>query len=223
MKVARFFETLTPVFEHRAEVRSVATSLWGSADCDDARRLGIHVRDCQRSRQIALDGVFQHVRQVVIRDGGAAAWDRLSLSYFEAHPPRHFEPNANGAAFPAFVQRPEWLAELADLEWWDWRTFVAPDTREPGQHEPRRLADTLELRAYRWDLLGWMADGCKQAEPASRQCVLAFWRDRQLDAQCREVDAVELAVLRAVRDRAVITPDRAAIERTLREEGLGRP
>jgi hypothetical protein len=217
MTPADFFAAVTPLYEGRADLEATARALWGSADGSDARRLAIHARDCARSRRVALTGVYRHTLDVLVNRSGAEACRTLTDAYFAAHPPRSFDPNANGAALSSFLEaraEPPWLPQLADLEWWDWHTFSAPDAAEPAA---QGLAPTLELRAYRWDVLGWMLDGADpRRDPEQRRAVVAFWRDRHLDARCEELGAPQIAVLRAVRDRAPIgaelEPVRAELE-----------
>ena len=100
-----------------------------------------------------------------------------------------------------------WLAELADLEWWSFRTRVAPDDERDAQPEQGalRLASTVELRPYAHDLCGWLEpapDGdpaeARGGEPEARACVVIFWRDLDLDTRFAEASPLELLVLQAV-------------------------
>src|SRR6185436_18045941 len=119
---------------------------------------------------------------------GPGAWEELIDAYFHAHPMRSFELNENGVQLPAFLAEkgaglPELLPELADLEWWEWQTQIAPHAPEDltPDRGPLRLGATVELRRYGFDLVAWLdQEGERPPAPAAEESLVLFWRDREL-------------------------------------------
>ncbi len=148
----------------------------------------------------------------MLRLSGEAAWEELVGDYlFRAHPMHHAELNENGSELPAFLSReaqarrlPAWMCELADLEWWSFRTRVAPDAPEDQAPDrgPLRLGATVELRPYAHDLPGWLDEprdaAARTGAPEARPCVVLFWRDRDFDSRLGEAESLELAILQAI-------------------------
>lgn len=213
-----FFRTIGPFLEGRTEHAAVAAELYGggAANGIDARRLAVYGRFCRAHRFEALDRTFFHCREAVVEHGGDAAWAALVEEYFRAHPMRHFELNENGAAFPDFLAAgagavdralPSWLPQLADYEWWEWRTRSALDAPEDSAAGgPLRIASTVELRPYGWDFAAWL-DVDKAARlpaPQARAVLMLFWRDPYLELRSDRAAADELAVLKLVSDGAAI-------------------
>jgi len=220
MRLAEFFASIAPFLEGRASHPEAARALYGDggapggAHARDAERLALYGRFCRRHRFDALDGTFANTRAALVEAGagpaGEAAWESLVAGYFRAHPMHHAELNENGSALPAYLAAQAkarglapWIAELADLDWWTFRTRVAPD--EASAAAPGagllRLAPTAELRPYTHDLPGWLdarEAGAAPSSPEPRACVVLFWRDLDLDTRFAEADPLELAVLHAV-------------------------
>jgi Methylase involved in ubiquinone/menaquinone biosynthesis len=164
---------------------------------------------------LALRAVFPRLESVIIERSGKTVWDALTKHYFEIYPARHFELNMNGAHFPEYLEQhatrfglPSWVAELADFEWWEWQTLTAPDA--PADAMPQegllRLGATVELRPYTHDLIDWFAAPDTKSSPAERDAVTIFWRDANADAWRRNVDDLDLELLRLVEQKEVITP-----------------
>jgi hypothetical protein len=184
----------------------------------DARRLGLYGRFCRVHRFEALESTFAETRSVLVRELGEPAWQALVADYFRAHPMRHAELNENGSELPAFLAReaaqrgfPAFVPELADLEWWSFRTRVAPDDpRDLAPAEgPLRLGATVELRPYAHDLPAWLearaeassrkeSDAVAPRAPEPRACIALFWRDLDLDTRFAEATPLELAILHAL-------------------------
>jgi hypothetical protein len=146
---------------------------------------------------------------------------------------RDFELNANVAEVPAFladyapqVGLPPWLPELADLEWWEWQTLIAPGERDPEEGSGPRLVSTVELRPYHHDLVGWLAEDAPERapEPEASESLVLFWRDRDLELRRENASPLDLLVLKAISEglpleaaaRAAGAPVKA-LEETLRD------
>ena len=167
-----------------------------------------------------LDLVYARCRDEIVCGGGEAAWEKLVHGYFRAHPMWHVELNANGHRFAEYLAAtddgalPPWLHELADFEWWEWQVRIAPDAPQDEDEDdsddvgsdgvgqqPLRIAATVELRPYSYDLLAFMERAESAGEgvaPAPGHSLLLFWRDRDLDPRVDRVDPIELVVLKAV-------------------------
>ncbi|HYO59400.1 DNA-binding domain-containing protein [Archangium sp.] len=223
MKLRAFFEAITPFLEGRASHDETSRALYGApeggthASDKDARRLAIYGRFCRIHRFEILEKLYPHCWREVRERHGEEAWEALVEAYYRSHPMRAAEMNANGARLPEFLasyapeaQLPGWLPELADLEWWEWEVLVAPDREEEG---PRpRLASTVELRPYRYDLVGWL--DAKSSErphvPESRESLVLFWRDREGNCRREKTSSLELLVLKALHEGLGL--DRVAAE-----------
>jgi hypothetical protein len=204
MKLAELIAVMGEHLHGRAGHDVTARILFGDPSSQDAQRLSIYRRFCDAHRHEALS-VFEHTRSAVVSFGGAVAWSELVDAYFRGHPMTSFELNEGGAAFSSFLSRldpplPRFVAELADFEWWEWRTSVAPDDprdREPGKGA-LRLASTVELRRYGFDLVDWLAGGEAHGEPAERSVTVLFWRDAMLHARRQCVNDVDIWLLALV-------------------------
>ena len=233
-KLADFFAAIAPLLEGRETHAEAAARLYGSVAVDlnsnnsqkretsrDAARLALYGRFCRIHRLDALGSTFAETRTAIVKGeahsadaapSGEQAWEQLVADYFFAHPMHHAELNENGSELPAFLRAkadaralPHWIAELADLEWWSFRTRVAPD--DPQDAYPARgtlrLAGTVELRPYAHDLCVWLeaepaAGESRESEPEARACVVIFWRDLDLDTRFAEATPLELLILQAV-------------------------
>lgn len=236
MKLERFFAVIGPLLHGQAGLEETIERLYGEAargpHARDAQRLGLYARFCRIHRFEVIESVYPHCRQVVTDQAGEAAWQELVEAYFRAHPMRSFVLNENGAHWPAFLSShaaglPPFLPELADLEWWEWQTLVAPDEPEDATPDqgPLRLGSTVELRRYQHDLLGWLDAGppAGGAGPQPGESLVLFWRDREQRARRERAYPLELLVLRAVHageDPAVLArqpggPSAAAIAETM--------
>ena len=219
MKLADFFARLGPYLEGQESHEQAAATLYGGdpARETDAQRLAIYGRFCRLHRFEVVDPLFSHARAAVIGLRGLPEWERLVDEFFRAAPMHHVELSENGEGLPLFLAEhpaaaglPPWIAELADLEWWEWRAAIALD--DPGDAGPDagplRLAATVDLRPYGHDLVGWLDwpapgegdgdEGPRPDAPTAGRSVVLFWRDRGLHARREPATALEMAVLRAV-------------------------
>jgi hypothetical protein len=241
MRLATFFARIGPLLEGRISVEEARRALFGDGTAGpDARRLAIYERFCRGHRFAALEAVYAHCREAVVRTRGGEAWERVVDGYFAAHPMHHVELNQNGDALGAFLDDsaadiglPEWLSALADFEWWEWRTRVAPDAPEDAEPRrgPLRIASTVELRPYRWDFVGWL-DGAPPSErapaPDERARIVLFWRDLELDPRRENADPLELGALQAASQGRPLAPPPPGVDerawddtvRDLREAGI---
>ncbi len=218
MKLSQFFATVAPYLEGRAGHDETVNALYGKPEgraAVDARRLGIYQRFARTHRFEVVESIYLNLRDLVRGRHGDEAWEALVETYFQRHPMRHFELNANGAQLPEFLAQyaqeaglPAWYAELADFEWWEWQAIIAPDAAPDGsgtQSGPR-LSPTLELRPYGHDLVDWLrqpADERDEAPEASETLVL-FWRTRDFTLRWEKASPVELAVLKAVSEQVTL-------------------
>lgn len=220
VKLSTFFERIGPYLEGRATVDdtrrllyrsrsdSEASSLSLPPEGPDAERLAIYGRFCRISRVHSLAGIYVYARAEILRAAGEARWQRLVDEYFAAHPMHHVELSENAAALPSFLEHeadlPPHLPVLADFEWWEWRTRIALDDTADAAPDrgPPRLASTVELRPYRYDLIAWLDEpgpsGERAPSPEARESLVLFWRDLDLDPRREPAQPIELAVLRAI-------------------------
>lgn len=162
------------------------------------------------SRRPKFDGVepvFLLLRQSVMDRLGEARWSELLDGYSRRYPIRSIERSENGVWLASYLREggagphaPAWLAELADFEWWEWRTSIAPDSPldRAADSGPLRLASTVALRAYSHDLIGWLEveRPKRRREPATRTTTVVFWRDAEKAARRANASPEELAVLK---------------------------
>ncbi len=216
MKLERFYEVVGPFFEGKVGLQETQHALYGGAASVDAQRLAVYARLVKGHRSDAAGAVHPTVREVVEREGGSAAWEALYEAYFRAHPMRHVELNENAAQLADFLGHgdgvetgyakraglPPWLGALADFEWWEWQTRIALGVADDERPDEGllRLASTVELRPYAWDLVGWLdAEGnSRSAAPEATPCLVLFWRTPRFEERRANTDPVELAVLKAV-------------------------
>lgn len=221
MTLADLFARIGPFLDGRADADEARRMLWGEGvRSADAERIDIYGRFCRNHRFAALEGIYPHTRDALVRLDGAPAWERLVEDYFRACPMHHVELSENGAALPGFLDGwtsaaglPGWLAEVADLEWWEWRTRMAPDDPADAQADgPLRLAATVELRPYRHDLVGWLDGAAPASAPDTGERLVLFWRDRDGDPRREDAAPIELWALKAVSEALGDAPDGVAAE-----------
>jgi hypothetical protein len=228
MSLARFFEEIAPVM-----LGTVPAAERASALAVDPNRLAIYQRFCRTHRFEAIEGLFPHCQAVV----APSAWPGLVEDYFQRHPMWHVELNANAAQWPEFLAAeaaarslPSWLSELADFEWWEWQTLIAPDDAADPRVGPLRIAPSLELRPYTRDFIAWI-DNDRKGEPAEEATIVLFWRDEALDLRRETASQIELLVLKSLATGEALTRPllkqlgirRAAIDETitdLRDAGI---
>ncbi len=209
MKLQDFFATVGPFLHGRASHADTVRTLYGAPQGRaevDARRLAIYGRFARLHRFEVADSIYPHLRRAVLAHGGEAAWERLVEAHFQRHPMRHFELNTNAVHLPEFLQGyvqeeglPAWLPELADFEWWEWRTLIAPNDA-PEEGSGPRLSASVELRPYAHDLVEWLdtpADERPEAPEAGERIVL-FWRTPDFRLRRENTSPLELLVLKAV-------------------------
>jgi hypothetical protein len=219
-----FFDILGPFLLGQASHPETVERLYGDAARGrarrDAERLAIYGRFCRIHRKQALS-LFEATRAAIVAAAGEPAWDAWVERYFVAHPMHHFELNHNAEGFPAFLAEaiaagepalPPFVAELADLEWCEWQVRVAPDAPADAGHDgqdlrdpardrgPLRLASTVDLRPYRYDLVGWLdAEEEERPEsPEARDSLVIFWRSRELTSRREPAQPSELLVIKAL-------------------------
>ena len=228
MKLAAFYQAIGPFLEGKQGHEATVRALWGdAAPARDAERLAIYGRFCRVHRFEAVDSLYSETRAALIGQRGEPFWEALVEGYFTAHPMHHWELNENSAELAGYLrgeapahQLPAWLPELAELEWWEWRTRIAPDDprdREPEQG-PLRLASTVELRPFAHDLCDWLdAAGSERAPaPAAEPTLVLFWRDGDLKSRRGLASPEELQILKAAHEGAPIDP-RGPLAETLED------
>jgi hypothetical protein len=203
MSLARFFEEIAPTLLGETPAEESAAKLGV-----DPRRLGVYEYFCRVHRFETIDGLYPHCKAAV----APALWPALVEDFFRRFPMRNVELNSNGERWPEFLAAelgarglPAWLPELADFEWWEWQTLIAPN--EPGDPRtgPLRFASTLEVRPYRHDLLGWL-EGGRVGEPEAAPGYVLFWRDEELSLRREAASPLELLVLKSVASGEPLTP-----------------
>lgn len=222
MRLAELLATMGPYLVGRAPHAQTAQKLLNEvADGPGSERLRIYGEFCRQHRFDAVDHVFAHCRATVVAHAGDSAWEELIERYFQAHPMHHFELNWNGRHLPAFLAErqsgsldplPPFLPDLADFEWWEWQTYVAPDEAadEAADKGPLRVASTVELRPYRYDLPGWIETRDThrfRTSPEAVPSVVLFWRDADRDLRRAAACPLEMRILKAVIEATAIDED----------------
>ncbi|MFT3713696.1 MAG: putative DNA-binding domain-containing protein [Archangium sp.] len=211
MKLAHFYETIAPYLEGRAAFEPTQRALFGDSPPVDAKRIAIYERFCRSHRDTATGGVHQLVKQLVIEQAGEAKWKSLVEAYFAAHPMKHVEINENGAQLSAFLSEHSKLwSQLADFEWWEWQSLIAPDvdTDATPDEGPLRIASTVDVRPYAWDFVSWIdVDGERAAEPEEKDVLVLFWRNRRLEGRRALATQEELLLLKAVSEGTPVERD----------------
>lgn len=217
--IEQFFAQIGPYLHGAASYDETVQALFGDSAAGSAaihaRRLAIYGRFCGQQRREALK-VFEACEAAINRHGppdgsGETAWECWVDRYFVAHPMHHFEINQNGEFFPEFLAAalqeqptalPPFIAELADFEWWEWLVSTAPDgeSDQPADAGPLRLASTVDLRPYRYDLIGWLDTDPEEraAAPVASENIVVFFRDRALRGRREPAQPLELVIFKAI-------------------------
>lgn len=210
MTLSDFYRRIGPLLLGRASANDAAKALWGErAPSPDAERLAIYGRMCRTHRFDAVDHVYAQLRRVLVERLGEPRWETLIEGYFRRYPMQSVELNENGGWLASYLREggagegaPAFLWELADLEWWEWRTFIAPDSSQDSSPDagPLRLSSTVELRAYEHDLTTWLDTPAaeRSREPPASKTTVLFWRDAELQARRENTSEEELAILKCV-------------------------
>ncbi len=210
MTLTDFYQRIGPLLLGRASANDAAKALWGErAPGLGVERLALYGRLCRSHRFDALDHVYAQLRREVVKRFGEPRWEALVEGYFLRHPMQSVELNENGGWLASYLREggagegaPAFLWELADLEWWEWRTFVAPDAPQdlPADAGPLRLSSTAELRAYLHDLTAWLdvPPAERSGEPLASKSTVLFWRDAELQVHRANASPEELAILKCV-------------------------
>jgi hypothetical protein len=197
MSLARFFEVMTPFLAGTCTSSETAQALGPQVD---ESRLALYGHFCTVHRHETLDGIYPLSRSMTVH----GRWTALVNTYFVAHPPRHWELNANGEMFAQFLMTqpdlPPWLAELADFEWWQWKVFTALDHKVP-RGAPETLSPLAILRPYAHDIVAFARSQPRPASPARIPSVAMLWRDALRHDHARNVMPVELVVIKALVER----------------------
>jgi hypothetical protein len=232
VKLADFYAAIGPYLEGRAEHGATVTRLFDDPMGIDAERLAIYARFCRIHRFEAVDFVYSSTRAAIVDRFGLPEWEKLVADYFVAHPMHHVELNENGASLPDYLRGivearswPAWLVELADLEWWEWRTDSALDGESDADRDAGdlRLAATVEVRPYAHDLVGWLDADERAPEPEARAVVVIFWRDGDGDPRRENASRDELLILKAVSEGATTDGTNADTLADLRAAGILLP
>lgn len=219
-----FFDIVGPFLLGKASHEETVQRLYGDEATgrarSDAQRLAIYGRFCRIHRHQALT-VFPATRAAFVDALGEPAWDSLVERYFVTHPMHHFELNQNGEYLPQFLAAllaaddapalPPFLAELADFEWAEWQTRIAPDDANDADEAnasdpsdatrgPLRVGSTVDLRPYHHDFVGWLDTDPSErpAAPEAREALVIFWRDRSLASRRDLALPKELVILKAL-------------------------
>lgn len=206
MKLERVFEVVGPYLEGKSTTEVTQRELWNGAPLKDSHRLEIYARFCAAHRDTATGGVHQ-----VLREVAGERWSALVEAYFVDHPMHAVEINENGAKLSEWLAArddvPAWWAQLADFEWWEWQTLVAPDSASDEDGGALRIASTVELRPYAYDFVNWLDAEVRELQPDQRDNLVIFWRNRKLDARRDRVSGEELAMLKTVNEGAAFERD----------------
>jgi hypothetical protein len=116
--LALFHATMGPFLRGEISAEEVERRLGPSPS--GTARLALYPRLVQRQARGLVDHFFRGLA-AALEAASSTAFPRLRDAYLEARPPASWEPNANLAAFPAFVRDapdvPAWAFEMADFAW----------------------------------------------------------------------------------------------------------
>lgn len=136
----------------------------------------------------------------------AARWEELARAYEASRPPRPFEMNQMGEAFPGFLadeaQRrglPDFLPALARFEWTD---FAVYSSLEPVPERVERLTvnPTLAVLEHPFQLCAYVREQGRGQPPEPGQELALLWRHPErlvtmyLAASDRSLLALKMAV-----------------------------
>lgn len=195
MKLERFYGAVGPVYLGHTAPEVVAGRLGINPG-----RFALYARFCEIHRSEVLAGIYQLTPTAF----SAKRYVEISRAYFQAHPTVHWDLNQNAEAFPAFLAQhpgvPPWVPELADLEWWQFRTFVAPDEK-PRKRVRDALHGSVMVRPYAHDVVTALHQDRVRPAPPATPVVALLWRDAQLEDHVTHASAEELVVIKAVVER----------------------
>lgn len=163
-----FFDAMTPFFEGQSTASEVEQKLGPSPS--GTRRLAFYGDLVERQRLQLLRHLFPGV-VALCEQHRAGLWEHLARSFTKQHPPTHWEPNAFGQPFGAFLEEqrahtpdlPAYLEELADYYWIEHRVTVAS---RPDPDDGLALEHTLFVRHYRHDIRGFALAFSRGERPA---------------------------------------------------------
>ncbi len=195
MKLRGFFEAVGPYFLGAQPLDRTVAALGGV----DGKGLALYGHFCDVHRAEILDGVYPVTKTLMAPGQWKAAFD----AYFKENPTRHWELNANAAAFPEFLRQhsvaqglPAWLWELADVEWWHFAVFVAADEKIRLRRKDQ-LHPSLVLRPYTHDVLA-AHDSEGKRPPRPGPVVARFHRDKEHNTVAALASPAELVVIKAI-------------------------
>lgn len=239
MKLIEFCQRMGPLLAKDASANDAAFAVIGERSAAmPIERAAVKSPNTNQRRLDAVNRVYVRLRRAVAERLGEERWRSLLDGYFRRYPLGSIEQSENGVWLASYLldgaagRAPAWLAELADFEWWEWRTLIAPASPQDGEPDsgPLRLASTVELRVYRHDLIGWLQTE-RPPDPVARVTTVLFWRDAELAVRRSNASRKELSVIQCVCEGlplstlGVSKPELDALVERLRRARvlLGRP
>jgi hypothetical protein len=206
VKLIEFCQRMGPLLAKDASANDAAFAVVGERSAAvPIERTAVKSPVTSRRRFDAVNRVYVRLGRAVVERLGQERWRSLLDGYFRRYPMGSIEQSENGVWLASYLREgaagraPAWLAELADFEWWEWRTLIAPDSPQDAEPEsgPLRLASTVELRVYTHDLIHWLETE-RPRDPVARVTTVLFWRDADLAARRSYASREELSVIQCV-------------------------
>lgn len=204
MKVDALFAIMRPFLLGRVPAEETARSLYPDTHSGDAARVRIYATLYANNVGSALKTVYPTFQCIVTARHGEETWSAVTRAFAKAHPMTSLRWGTSplpiflrDEAGPALGIEP-WLAEVADVELWQSRTFVAKDDEAGDGNEGNGLPGSLEIREYAYDVHRYLLKGDWTTAPLEKRSVLAFWRSHAGRVRRIALDKAALLILGAV-------------------------
>ena len=172
-----FFASMEAYFEEPSS-EALERLYAAHPDWDAPRsRMELYGRLVGHHGEATLAKLFPRVRTSV----GPERWAELTRDYAASRPPRPFEVNQLGEAFPGFLadeararSLPDFVPALARFEWTDFGVYTS---REPVPARVERLTvnPTLAVLEHPFQLCAWLRGGAS-GRPVPGAEVALLWR-----------------------------------------------
>jgi len=178
----------------------------------DPRRVGLYGRFVRGN----LEDVLEHLFPICKAALDAPRWEGLLRAFYARRPATHWELNAAGRDFPAFLTEqadlPPFLGDLATFEWAKFAVYAA-EVEVPTRVETLTVNPTLRLLSHPWRLCRYSVAFGETGEvarggPVAEEEQALLWRNRRRFTSYRPADARSLLPLKLAAEG--IAPEEAA-------------